>query len=148
MNLLKKEAYFEKHGVCTFYDFANELSYDELIAVNGGCGGGSGSGAVVRTSQFPPVHEGDKIGLAEGGISRCGGGVFIYKVSENTVSTRLYNFEDEKSVPTEILRGVNGPYILPFTPEPIPVNGENIVAISQEDIENIKNQYFVKGRSF
>jgi hypothetical protein len=69
-------------------------------------------------------------------------------VSENTVSTRLYNVEDEKRVPTEILRGVNGPYRVPFTPDPIPVNGENIVAISQEDIENIKNQYFVKGQSF
>lgn len=146
MNLLKKEAYFEKHGVCTFYDFANELSYDELLAVNGGCGGGSGSGAVVRTSQFPPVHEGDKIGLAEGGISRCGGGVFIYKVSENTVSTRLYSSEDKKCDPSEL--PITIPYTKPCVLDSCTMNRENIVAISQEDIENIKNQYFVKGRSF
>ena len=71
----------------------------------------------------------------------------IKKNESNFFCTAITN-KDEKSVPTEIPRGVNGPYILPFTPDPIPVNGENIVAISQEDIENIKNQYFVKGRSF
>ena len=77
MNLLKKEVYFEKNGVCTFYDFANELSYDELLAVNGGCG----DGQKVQNSAItllPPNYEG-KGAVASNDIvrSRCGGGIFV-----------------------------------------------------------------------
>lgn len=77
MNLLKKEVYFEKNGVCTFYDFANELSYDELLSVNGGCGGGQ----KVQNSAItllPPNYEG-KGTVASNDIvrSRCGGGIFV-----------------------------------------------------------------------
>lgn len=41
--MIKKRSYYEKNGVCTFYDFASELSYEELLTVNGGCGGGTTS---------------------------------------------------------------------------------------------------------
>lgn len=37
----KKRSYYEKNGICTFYDFASEMSYEELLSVNGGCGGGA-----------------------------------------------------------------------------------------------------------
>lgn len=49
--MIKKRSYYEKNGVCTFYDFASELSYEELLAVNGGCGGGTAS----RNSQSGPT---------------------------------------------------------------------------------------------
>jgi len=39
--MIKKRSYYEKNGICTFHDFASELSYEELLAVNGGCGGGT-----------------------------------------------------------------------------------------------------------
>ena len=29
--MIKKRSYYEKNGVCTFYDFASELSYEELL---------------------------------------------------------------------------------------------------------------------
>lgn len=125
MSLLKKEVYFEKNGVCTFYEFANELSYDELIAVNGGCGGGS---AYVTGSDVPPLHDeaADCCGVLDFRvISHCGGGIFVYKVSEN-------------SVPLEFSRGANGPYILPIIPENFSGNEDNLVSISQEDREYMK----------
>lgn len=51
VKMIKKRSYYEKNGVCTFYDFASELSYEELLAVNGGCGGGTTS----RNSQSGPT---------------------------------------------------------------------------------------------
>ena len=49
--MIKKRSYYEKNGVCTFYDFASELSYEELLTVNGGCGGGTTS----KSSQSGPT---------------------------------------------------------------------------------------------
>lgn len=79
VKMIKKRSYYEKNGVCTFYDFASELSYEELLAVNGGCGGGTTS----RNSQSGPTGRNSgptgtpSYGYGSGGSSSGGSGTSL-----------------------------------------------------------------------
>lgn len=77
--MIKKRSYYEKNGICTFHEFASELSYEELLTVNGGCGGGTTSSR--SQSQGPSGFNSSQVG---GYIS---GGTISYTSGKTTVSS-------------------------------------------------------------
>ncbi len=71
--MIKKRSYYEKNGVCTFYDFASELSYEELLTVNGGCGGGTTSRNSQSQSPSSSPTVTPSYNYGSGGASSCVG---------------------------------------------------------------------------
>lgn len=73
VKMIKKRSYYEKNGVCTFYDFASELSYEELLTVNGGCGGGTTSRNSQSQSPSSSPTVTPSYNYGSGGASSCVG---------------------------------------------------------------------------
>jgi hypothetical protein len=143
--MIKKRSYYEKNGVCTFYDFASELSYEELLAVNGGCGGGTTS----RNSQSGPTGRNSgptgtpSYGYGSGGSlsssGSCGGGATSPNLGTATVGVEMsqsaYNENDYHcDIYAWNLAVENGLD---------PTNGSNeVIDLNQNTVADMYNKYF------
>lgn len=150
--MIKKRSYYEKNGVCTFYDFASELSYEELLAVNGGCGGGTTS----RNSQSGPTGRNfgptgtPSYGYGSGGScsnasttngGSCGGGATSPNLGTATAGVEMsknqsaYNENDYHcDIYAWNLAVENGLD---------PTNGSNeVIDLNQNTVADMYNKYF------
>ena len=147
VKMIKKRSYFEKNGVCTFYDFARELSYEELLAVNGGCGGGTTS----RNSQSGPTGRNSgptgtpSYGYGSGGSlsssGSCGGGATSPNFGSATAGVEMSKKQsayNENDYHCDIYA-----WNLAIENGLDPTNGSNeVIDLNQNTVADMYNKYF------
>ena len=148
--MIKKRSYYEKNGVCTFYDFASELSYEELLTVNGGCGGGTTS----RNSQFQSPSSSPTVtpsyNYGSGGASSCvgtsssgscGGGATSPNLGTATAGVEMSKIQsayNENDYHCDIYA-----WNLAVENGLDPTNGSNeVIDLNQNTVADMYNKYF------